>query len=549
MRVLVDQEGGYKIKIGDFTWLYSSHTALYVDDKWYSSDDDSLPLTGISFAQGSDVNLGSWNETQLNYDLVHGGIHTKIVGHIRQWQTNSAITFHLDTGDQILSNSIPLDMDSVRTVFPSFHIKQLHEYDQLGFFTFAGEMCGDDSKHAGWWNSSSQVITGGMTGGPVVLFDLTQHGENDMIVLSPFSRFMATSLSQTDSILEYGVMGSMLTIPANYNHSMIIFYSPNGINEGVREWGTMMRKAHNRTTEHRLNDLTINYLGYYTDNGGYYYYNTEKGLNYEQTIIDVYQQIHLPFHYLQLDSWWYYKGIGGGVTQYTPMPTIFPDGLQALHRRVENIPFAAHNRYWAFDTVYKQNYSFALDEVHGTALPIGNDSFWFDLFTQTHDWGLILYEQDWLDHQTYNFTPLFTDIHLGHQWLISMGDAAEKVGMNIQYCMSLPRHILTALEAQRVTHARVSTDYAFHLEQTRNAQQWAIGISSMFADAVGLAPFKDVLWSTKDQPGAPYPHSPQEVLPDREILISTLSTGPVGPGDAINYTNSSRIMKCCRQDG
>jgi hypothetical protein len=358
---------------------------------------------------------------------------------------------------------------------------------------------------------------------------------------------MATSLSQANGTLEYGVMGSMISIPANYNHSMIVFYSSKGINEGMRAWGQTMREAHNRTMEHRLNDLTINYLGYYTDNGGYYYYNTEKGINYEETMVDARHQIPLPMHYLQLDSWWYYKGIGGGVSEYTAMPSVFPDGLQVLHRRVENIPMAAHNRYWAYDTVYKQNYSFALDEGSGKALPIGNDSFWIDLFTQTRDWGLILYEQDWLDFQTYNFTPLFTDIYLGHQWLTSMGEAGEKVGMNIQYCMSLPRHILTALEIPRVTHARTSTDYAFHL--TGKAEQWAIGISSMFADAMGIAPFKDVFWSTSFQPGSPYGIGAHEVLPEREILIATLSTGPVGPGDGINYTNVERIMKCCRKDG
>jgi hypothetical protein len=54
------------------------------------------------------------------------------------------------------------------------------------------------------------------------------------------------------------------------------------------------------------------------------------------------------------------------------MPTIFPDGLQVLHRRLDNIPLEAHNRYWAYDTVYKQNYSFALDEKNGKLLPIGN---------------------------------------------------------------------------------------------------------------------------------------------------------------------------------
>jgi len=156
---------------------------------------------------------------------------------------------------------------------------------------------------------------------------------------------------------------------------------------------------------------------------------------------------------------------------------------------------------------------------------------------------LIVYEQDWLDRQTYNFTPLVTDIHLGHQWLTSMGEAAEKVGMNLQYCMSLPRHMLTSLEVPRVTHARASTDYAFHLE-SQTAPQWAIGISSMFVEALGVAPFKDVLWSTENQPDAPYKNSPREVLPEREIAIATLSTGPVGPGDAINYTNVERIMKC-----
>jgi hypothetical protein len=129
-----------------------------------------------------------------------------------------------------------------------------------------------------------------------------------------------------------------------------------------------------------------------------------------------------------------------------------------------------------------------------------------------------------------------------------MGEAGEKIGINIQYCMSLPRHILQALEIPRVTHTRASGDYAFHLIIAKHSQ-WNIGVSSMFADAIGLAPFKDVFWSTSLQPGAPYRPSPIEVLPDREILIATLSTGPVGPGDSINYTNVERIMKCCRPDG
>ncbi|CAF1399023.1 unnamed protein product [Adineta ricciae] len=548
INVSVDQKGGYKISIGDRVWLRSARTAIYVDNKWYSSDDGSLPLINVTSGSGFDPQLGDYRDFQLNYDLARGGIHTIIVGHIRDWYSISGISFYLDTGDQILTNTVPLGMNDVRTVFPSFHIEQIDDGDQRGYFTFEGEMAGDDKKHAGRWIPSNQIVEAGIESGPIVVFNLTQQGEGDMLVLSPFSQFMSSSFVQTNtSTLEYGVLGSILSIPSNYNHSMMVFYSPNGINLGVREWGQLMQKEYNRTQKYRSADLTINYLGYYTDNGGYYYYNTEKGVNYEETMVDIRQRLALPIHYLQLDSWWYFKGAGDGVSKWIARPDIFPDGLVNLHRRLENIPLAAHNRYWSYDTDYKYNYSFALDENNQKALPIGNDSFWADLLTQAHDWGLVLYEQDWLDRQTMQFSPLLTDIHLGQQWLSSMGRAADQTGINIQYCMSLPRHILSALPISRVTQARASTDYAVHLEG--KAQQWAIGISSMFLDAIGIAPFKDVFWSTSVQPDAPYKSNPKEVLPEREALIATLSTGPVTPGDAINYTNKDVIMRCCRPDG
>jgi hypothetical protein len=316
----------------------------------------------------------------------------------------------------------------------------------------------------------------------------------------------------------------------------------------MREWGQVMQRAFNRSNEHRLNDITINYLGYYTDNGAYYYYHTETGLNYEETMVSISQKISLPFRYIQLDSWWYYRGISDGVTQWSARPDIFPGGLPVFYRRMENISLVAHNRFWAPDNNYTNKYAFVIDHMNGKALPVGNDSFWIDLLGEgSRDWGLILYEQDWMHVQTANFTPLSTDIDLGRQWLTSMGKAADQVGVNIQYCTAFPRHALQGLEIARVTQTRVSHDYGTHLVQ--RIPQWNIGISSMFADALGMAPYKDVFWSTSNEPGAPYTTPVIETLPDREILIATLSTGPVTPGDAINYTDTKRIMRCCRQDG
>ena len=140
IKVSIDQKGGYNISINNNLWLRSSHTALYVDNKWYSSDDNSLPLLNISSDQGDDPNLGSWNETQLNFDLLRNGTHTKIVATIRQWNDISAITFHLNTGNEILTNTKPLDADAVRTVFPSFHIEKIDNKEERGYFTFAGKI-------------------------------------------------------------------------------------------------------------------------------------------------------------------------------------------------------------------------------------------------------------------------------------------------------------------------------------------------------------------------------------------------------------------------
>jgi hypothetical protein len=407
---------------------------------------------------------------------------------------------------------------------------------------------GFSTLHAGIWNASSKVVTNSLEGGPVVVFDLYKKGQGNAVIISPFSKFMATSLNQDGDVLQYGVMGSVITIPANYNHSLILYYSSDGINKGIHQWGEMMQLAYNRKNQYRENDITIKYLGYYTDGGAYYYYNTEGQLNYEETLLAVHQKINLPFHYIQLDSWWYYKGLQGGVSQWKSRPDIFPDGLPFLYRQMERIPLAAHNRYWAIDNVYSDRYAFLFDEVNQMSLPVGNDSFWIDLLGEAaHDWGLIMYEQDWLHSQTTKFTPIHNDIHLGRQWLMSMAEGAEKAEITIQYCSPFPRHALQALEIPRVTQARVSDDYTGHL--IRQQAQWAIGVTGLLADALGMAPYKDTFWSTSNEPGSAYKPSAFEPLPEREIVLAVLSTGPVGPGDAINYTNEERIMKCCRQDG
>ena len=47
--------------------------------------------------------------------------------------------------------------------------------------------------------------------------------------------------------------------------------------------------------------------------------------------------------YILLDSWWYYQGVGGGVTEWIGRPDIFPQGNDYLRNKT-GWPIMGHNR-------------------------------------------------------------------------------------------------------------------------------------------------------------------------------------------------------------
>ena len=95
-----------------------------------------------------------------------------------------------------------------------------------------------------------------------------------------------------------------------------------------------------------------------------------------------------------------------------------------------------------------------------------------------------------------------TNLTLGKTWLRQMNEGALRNNLTIQYCMSLSRHVLSSLALSAVTQIRVTNDYATNWDY--GGEQWRLGVSSLFASSIGLAPFKDVFWTTSRQPGNPY---------------------------------------------
>ncbi len=134
-----------------------------------------------------------------------------------------------------------------------------------------------------------------------------------------------------------------------------------------------------------------------------------------------------------------------------------------------------------------------------------------------------------------------SNITAASTWLHAMGDAAQSLGVTIQYCMPLINHMLESTTIPAVTNARASGDYH------PGSDQWDIGLSSIFYAAIGIQPSKDDWWSTEFQPGSPYGDKPTEPNWQLQAIITTMSTGPVGPSDMIqNGTNASVVMQTCR---
>ncbi|XP_067662761.1 uncharacterized protein [Haliotis asinina] len=545
----VNTNGSYSISVQGNVWLQSAPTFVRVNKQVFSTAEGTLKLLETTATSGSDF-IGKWQATNFLYQAST----CRFLASIYLYTPDSSIFSYNNPPEQFLlfkqtyltqtnATQAP-SVDEIIAGFPGFVVEETTV--PLGYMSYGGDMYGDSSKAFGQFGPEMK-ITSGIRSGPLSIFDRVKTANT--LILSPASTFMAANLwyqtSSTGNNLYWGIMGGVSDIVPGFETSTILYYSNQGINKGFVSWGQILQKMYERDNSFVKSDFTINYLGYWTDNGAYYYYNTEPQKNYQDTILDVATAIKetgIPFRYLQFDSWWYYKGVGDGVKTWESTPEVFPNGMQWLYNKT-GLPISAHNRYWASDTTYaRQNggkYYFLIE--NNKALP-NDQTFWDDLISNGRKWGLLTYEQDWLNVEFAGVPSLTYDAYLGETWLNQMGRGAAKNGVTIQYCMANSRHLLQGISIPAVTQARASNDYH------PGTQQWRIGVTSVFAWAIGITPFKDNFWTTTVQPGSPYKGA-TEPYTELNALVATLSTGPVGPSDMIGKFNKTIIMRSVNSDG
>ncbi len=474
----VSRDGTYTIQLDDRPWTFSGTV--------------TGGATAIRRSSGTD-NVGDFQE--IAFDERAGAM--RHLG-IRTWSSHPGVLF---------TQVVPTPCANP-PAFPRFSTFPSLPYN-LSF--------------GGIWFGAHFDLTG--REGPWVFFDASA----ETAVLSPAANFMVAKLHRgAGGEIESSIDGAIATLPKGHSHSTLLVIE-HGINRAFDTWGHILTDIHGKVRPSNDADVSLKYLGYWTDNGAAYYYNFDASKGYEGTLLGVrddFLRMGLPLGYLQLDSWWYRKGESGdwnpkpdqwdfGIHTYEAHPELFPNGLASFQNRL-GLPLVTHARWIDAKSPYRSQYTIS----NNVAV---DAQYWNDIAAYLKQSGVTTYEQDWLDSRaTANFTLADQDAFMDN-----MAHALAANGITMQYCMPTPRHVLQGSKYSNLTSIRMSDD---HFERKFWPQ---VLYGSRFSSSLGIWPWVDVFSSDETA----------------NLMIATLSGGVVGASDAIGAANVRNLRRVARADG
>jgi len=455
---------------------------------WRFSGTIGQPPMGLTVQSGTDNIGGAYSE--ISFDFYSSAWRH---GAIRAYSGARAVLFTLTTqwGGQ---NNV---------TFPSFnqYPRGLHGIAFSGLFAYP-------------------TFFGANEESPWIAFDSGLH----TAILAPVTHFMVASTGISGGTLGSGISARIAAVPTGFTQQTLLVLD-DGINQAFDAWGSMVTRATGKARPANDADIMLNHLGYWTDAGSTYYYATEPGMSYPATlraVKDDFAAHGLPLGYMQLDSWFYPKGPAadwhsrdGGIFRYFAAAPPFTSTL-AVFQKAMSIPLVTHSRWIDPLSPYRSQYRMS-----------GNVStdpqYWSDISQYLAASGAAGFEQDWLADRA------VTDFNLtdADDFLDNMAAAMGQQGISVQYCSGTTRHFLQSAKYGNVTTIRASED---RFDRSR----WTSFLyASRLAGALGVWPFTDVLMSSETA----------------NLVLATLSAGPVGVGDALGAIDAGNLARAVRADG
>ncbi|MFX1304322.1 MAG: hypothetical protein ACFE9X_13285 [Promethearchaeota archaeon] len=500
----------------------------------------NLELFSINESHGDD-NLGTFKSINIQYRLED-----------EERYLNTSIKQYYDQNFLIFELSIPIGLESTAsgkyseliTSFPSF----INKSPNTNIFTFRNTIFCPPSR------------TIDTTSAPVILYD----EDLNCIIISPLDGFLNTVISEDkNKRISCGIQGGIKKLPQGFSQKFILLFSK-GINQSMEHLGDILLKYHNSKRKSLYANIVTSHLGFWTDNGAYYYYKPEKGMNYEDTMVaikDYFEENTIPIGYYNFDSWWYLKhtrkfltsilkplirlmggGLFGNTIRWEVDPKHFSTDLKTFYRERFKKPITAHNRRWDARSPYVEKFEFKIYKNH--AVPLKKE-FWDWLMAHAKESGIEVYEQDWMKNQIVSMPILRKNFNAQEEWLNSMATAAREKGIDVFYCMQTPGVLLHSIKHSNVNIARCSGDYN---------HRWPLSYrfihstqTNILFHAIGINSHPDVFRSRTMENVKFRPFG--ERFPDFNCLYQILNAGVVAPGDKKENINWPLLQKTCRNDG
>lgn len=368
---------------------------------------------------------------------------------------------------------------------------------------------------------------------------LTVEGEGT-VLLGPVDAFHDQIISVSNG-LAWGWHGDLDRVPAGFTTTLAVVPA-DGPRQALERWAALV--PHQQRS--RYADVSLRTPTYWTDNGAAYWYKTEPGHDLprtlEATVADL-RARNIPVGAVQLDSWFYPHEVlrpfdtddwvvpPTGLMRWEPRDDILPDGISALRTRLGDPPLMTHCRHLAAASPYVAEFDCWIDgdRAHPTT-----PAYYERLLDQCVTWGVEVFEHDWLVECFLGVRGLREEPGRATAWQRGIDDAARERGRTLQWCMATPADFCTAAGLTQVTSIRTSGDHGY-IATPEMLWAWFLYTNAL-ARALGLTPFKDCFHAGSE-------HG------EIEALLSALSTGPVGVGDALGKADADVVGRTCRADG
>ncbi len=553
---LSDHAAGAGLSQGEETmWFGRGLISIWANHRWFTSTaskfnpvrgdenpDERLVLAAVKTGSAKD-SLGSYDFVDVSWTVP--GTQTSIITAFDLYQDRPFLIFvqRFPNGFKNYANG---DWTVPSVAFPQFVAPNWGLPQNLYSWTSGGMW-----NHRLAWGDA-QSVQGSVD--PLVVSDEGYR----TVILSSFSNYLVSTQQSgplgmgnevSRGAISCGIEGLAQEIPAGFEHQHIMVVGQ-GIHNTFQEWGRALLEKAGKKIPSKYQDDTLKYLVYMDDAGAYYYEHEFKETGYK-TYADIILGIEKEAkdHDLRLGAYHVLddpqqRDRAEGL--FEPRADLFPEGLAKFHERLGK-PLELYYMWIRSNSPYRKKYAFfdVGGEIPGSMGDVFYSlQYWQDTADKLASWGTILLQHDYLSDYEGN-RLMMSGIDKMDAYFKNMAKALQAKGIDIQYCMQLPRNVMESTQNPVMVSLQATEDH--HVPMAEPNQQpdnpdnhdpffWKhVIFASAFYGAVGIWPSRDNIQTIAD-PNA-----------FEDTLVANLLGGSIQLGHRIGECNFHLLRHTYRQ--